>query len=121
MRYLLIFWALPVGFLVGWYGLSYHDINFGTIFLSRALHDAVFEVYGEMIGIAPDKLPWLVLDAIVFDTFLILGLFAFRRRRQIRAWWVARKAPAGEGWIPSAMSDATDGTGAPRRLYSPAE
>ena len=36
-------------------------------------------------------LPPLVLRAIVFDSFLVFGLIAFRRRRQIAAWWRARR------------------------------
>lgn len=118
MRYVLIFWALPVGFLGAWYALSYNDINFGTIFLSRALHDAVFQLYGDMLGVAPETIPWLILKALVFDTFLILALFAFRRRRQIRAWWTARRERAPREQVPPALPRPGE---TPVRLYSPAE
>ena len=121
MRYLLIFWALPIGFLAAWYGLSYHDINFGTVFFSRALHDAVFQVYGDMIGVAPETIPWLVLDAIIFDPFLIMGLFAFRRRKQIRAWWVSRRQrQADENAMPDLPAPA-NAARAPEGFYTPAE
>ena len=33
-------------------------------------------------------------QAIVFDSFLVFALLAFRRRRQIRAWWQARRQSA---------------------------
>ena len=118
MRYVLILWALPVGLLGAWYFLSYNDINFGTIFLSRALHDAVFQLYGDMLGIAPETVPWLVLEALAFDTVLSLALFAFRRRRQIRAWWTARRMRDEEGRRPPALPERHE---TPQGLYSPAE
>ncbi|MEE9375540.1 MAG: DUF6105 family protein, partial [Rhizobiaceae bacterium] len=46
MRTLLILWLTPIFLLSSWYGLSYHDINFGTLVLSRELHDLVFDLYG---------------------------------------------------------------------------
>ena len=42
-------------------------------------------------GIPPENLPPLVLRAIIFDSFLVLCIIAFRRRKQIIAWWQARR------------------------------
>lgn len=86
MRYVLILWAAPLGLFWGWFFLSAHDINFGSIYLSRALHELVFEVYGEMLGIDPTTIPWLVGKACIVDTLLILALYAFKRRAVIAAW-----------------------------------
>lgn len=86
MRYILVFWALPMGFFWSWFLLAYNDISFGMLFLSRELYDRVFMVYGHITGIAPDALPALIARACIVDTFLIFGIFAFRRRRDIAAW-----------------------------------
>ncbi|MCB1418439.1 MAG: hypothetical protein KDJ74_05320 [Notoacmeibacter sp.] len=91
MRWLLIFWALPLLAFGGWYYLSFNDINFGSIYLSRALHDAVFQLYGDILGVAPETIPGMLAKAIAFDTVLILGIFAFRRRSAIKAWWQERQ------------------------------
>ena len=97
MRYILIFWALPVGGLVAWMVLASQDMSGGLFFLSRAMYDFVFQTYGNILGIDPETIPPLVVRALVVDTFLIFGILAFRRRREITAWWRARReitAPA---------------------------
>jgi hypothetical protein len=94
MRYFILFWLLPVGFLVTWFGLSHYDMSGGIFFFSREMHDMVFQIYGEVLGIDPATIPPLVLRALILDTFLILGLIAFRRRKQIRAWWANRQEQA---------------------------
>jgi hypothetical protein len=86
MRYVLIFWGLPMGLFWGWYFLSLNDVHFGYLMLSRQVHDLVFQLYGEMLGIDPATIPPLVAKACVFDTFLIAGIVAFRRRRKIADW-----------------------------------
>ncbi|SMH45503.1 DUF6105 family protein [Mesorhizobium australicum] len=98
MKYVFFAWAAPLGLFWGWFFLSANDINFGSIYLSRALHELVFELYGEMLGVAPETIPWLIAKACLFDTLLILAIWAFRRRRQIAAQWAAlreRLMPAG--------------------------
>ncbi|EKF19560.1 DUF6105 family protein [Nitratireductor pacificus] len=104
MRYLLLFWALPMGLFWGWYGLSYHDINFGLGFFSREMNDLLFRLYGDILGIEPETIPPLVARACVVDSFLLLGIVAFRRRKAIRAWLKEKRAAyAGEKAVqPSA-------------------
>ena len=92
MRYILIFWGLPMGFFWSWYYLSYNDINFGMLFFSRVMHDFAFEFYGNLLGIDPATIPPLVARACVVDTGLIAAIYAFRKRRQISAWWSATRA-----------------------------
>jgi len=84
MRYILLFWALPLGIFWGWYFLSYHDISFGFLMLSRQVHDFAFAVYGDILGIEPETIPPLVARACVVDTALIMAILAFRRRAAIR-------------------------------------
>lgn len=91
MRYILIFWALPMGLFWGWYGLSYHDVSFGTLFLSRRVHDFAFAFYGHLLGIDPATIPRLVLRACILDTALIFAIYAFRKRREIHGWWRERQ------------------------------
>jgi hypothetical protein len=92
MRYVLLFWALPMGFFWGWYHLSLNDFNLGTKFFSKETHDLVFNIYGHVLGLDPTTIPALVARACIFDTFLIFGILALRRRKEIRSWWAARNA-----------------------------
>ena len=114
MRYILLFWALPMGIFWTWYGLSYNDINFGLAFFSRDVHDMAFRMYGKILGIDPATIPPLVVRACIVDSFIILGIFAFRRRREIAAWWRRQReaygsraeasdapAPSAEAWSRS--------------------
>jgi hypothetical protein len=94
MRYFLLFWLFPVGFLVTWYGLSSTDTSFGFWFFSRDMHDLVFQIYADTLGIAPETIPPLVAKAIILDTFIILGLIALRHWKSIRSHindWRARR------------------------------
>ena len=86
MRILLALWAAPLLAFWGWFGLSYYDMNFGYILLTRQAHELIFQLYGEILGIDPDTIPWLVAKACVFDSFILFGIWAFRRRRDLRAW-----------------------------------
>lgn len=92
MRYILIFWGLPMGFIWGWYFLSYNDLSFGFLLLSRQGHDLVFQLYGEILGIAPETIPPLLARACIVDTLILMAIVAFRRRRAIRAWVAERRA-----------------------------
>ncbi|MGB3834066.1 MAG: DUF6105 family protein [Mesorhizobium sp.] len=86
MRTLLLLWAAPLVLFWGWFFLSLNDINFGYVMLSRQLHDLVFQLYGEMLGIDPALIPGMVAKACFVDSLLVLAIWAFRRRRTIMAW-----------------------------------
>lgn len=85
MRFILIAWALPLGFFWGWYFLSLNDISFGFLMLSRQVHDLYFEIAGHIMGIEPATVPGLVARACIVDTGLLLAIWAFRRRRELAA------------------------------------
>jgi Family of unknown function (DUF6105) len=93
MRYVLIFWAAPMSFIWGWYFLSLYDFGGGSGFLSRPMHDMVFTIYGNILGIDPAAIPALLARTCIFDTFLIMGIFAFRKRRQIMDYIRSPRAP----------------------------
>jgi hypothetical protein len=82
MKVFLILWVTPIVLLGSWYGLSYYDMNFGFRILSRDLHDLVFTIYGNLLGIPPESIPPLVLKAIILDTFLVIGFIVLKRRRK---------------------------------------
>ena len=92
MKTLLLLWALPITILGAWYGLSYYNMSFGVFMLTRDAHDLVFQIYGNVLGIAPETIPPLVARAIVVDSLILFAIIGFRRRRQIKAWWLARQA-----------------------------
>ncbi|MGN6583607.1 MAG: DUF6105 family protein [Rhizobiaceae bacterium] len=91
MRIILILWAAPVGLFWGWYFLSLNDLSFGCFILSRKVHDFVFDIYGQILGVDPAEIPGFVARACMFDAVLLTALYAFRRRRQIAAWWRRRR------------------------------
>jgi len=91
MRYILIFWALPMGLIWGWYFLSLHDIDFGFFMLSREVHDYTFALYGRILGMEPAEIPPLLARACIVDTLILLAILAFRRRRAIREWLAERR------------------------------
>jgi hypothetical protein len=90
MKWFLILWALPIALLGSWYGLSYYDMNFGIFMLTRNAHDLVFRVYGHVLGMPPETIPPLVARAIAVDSLFVFAIIAFRKRRQIGAWWQRR-------------------------------
>ena len=91
MRTIIILWAAPVGLFWGWYFLSLNDINFGFLILSRQIHDFVFNIYGQILGVDPAEIPGFVARACMFDAALLAALYAFRRRKKISAWWRKRR------------------------------
>ncbi|MCR9124075.1 MAG: DUF6105 family protein [Phyllobacteriaceae bacterium] len=92
MRYVFWFWFVPMGFLWSWFFLSYHDISLGMGFFSRQTHDLVFAIYGHILNLEKDVIVQLLVKACIVDTFLIMGIVAFRRRKAIQAWWQGRRA-----------------------------
>lgn len=107
MRTLLLLWIAPLVLFWGWYFLSLNDMNFGYVMLSRQLHDLIFELYGEILGIDPALIPGMVAKACVFDSFLVAGIVAFRRRRQIAAWW--RRRHSGQPSLSRIARVTSDG------------
>lgn len=102
MRYLIALWVSPLVLFWGWYFLSLNDINFGYVILSRRLHDLLFQLYGQMLGIDPTTIPGLLARACIFDSFLVAGLIAFRKRKAIMTWYRARHGRyLGERSAPS--------------------
>ena len=85
MRWLVTLWAAPLLLFWGWYFVSLNDWNFGYVLLTRALHDVLFQLYGELLGVEPAALPGMLAKGCVLDSLLLAGLIAFRKRRAIAA------------------------------------
>jgi uncharacterized protein DUF6105 len=88
MKWFIALWAVPMMLLGAWYTLSYYDLNFGLHFLSRDLHDLVFIVYGNILGIEPEAVPPLVLKAILVDTALVVAILVLRRKGYTLFSWI---------------------------------
>lgn len=86
MRWVFAAWALPMGIFWGWYFMSFYDLNFGYIMLTRQVHDLFFQLYGNALGIDPATIPPMVAKACMLDTALIFAIWAFRQRKAIAAW-----------------------------------
>lgn len=104
MKWFLILWAGPVFLLGSWYWLSYYDLSFGFFMLTRDTHDLVFQIYGQILGIDPALLPTLVMRAVAVDSLIVIAILAFRRRKQIYAWWEKRYASPSK---PALAKDAS--------------
>lgn len=90
MKYFFWLWLVPMTLFWGWFGLSYYDMNFGLLMFSRQIHDLVFGIYANMLGISYDAIVSIYIKACIFDSLLILSIIAFRRRKKIIAWWQSR-------------------------------
>jgi hypothetical protein len=104
VRYILLFWAAPLGFFWGWYFLSLNDISMGTHFFSRKLHDLVFTIYGNILGVEPDLIPPLVAKACVLDTLIIAAIYAFRKRAVILQWVKAARSGSQDRAAPTEIA-----------------
>lgn len=81
MRYVLALWLTPLALFWGWYFLSINDINFGYLMMSRRFNLAIFDLYGQILGVDPATIPWLMAKAFALDTAILLSIWAFRRRK----------------------------------------
>lgn len=117
MRLILYLWAAPMGFFWGWYLLSLNDLNFGTVFLSRDLHELVFRIYGQTLGVPAAEVPAMIAGACAFDTAIVMAIAAWRWRAdwypQTRAFIVSMVAgPAGLPDAPGPDAALAIGEGA---------
>ena len=93
MRAILILWAIPIIFFWGWYGLSANNINFGYVFLSRAFHDQIFTIYGNVLQMPAEEVPAKLAWLFFIDSLILLAVAAFRWRK---SWWPSFRARCAE-------------------------
>ncbi|MCB1463543.1 MAG: hypothetical protein KDJ90_14210 [Nitratireductor sp.] len=112
MRVILLLWVIPLSLFWGWFALSFYDISFGTVFFSRELHDLVFNIYGNALGVPSTDVPSMVAWACIVDTGVIGSIAAFRWRSawlpQSRAWLAGQFA--GYGRVEPQFDDRPAGS-----------
>lgn len=80
IRPLVILLLGPGAVFWSWYFLSLNDLSFGLPFFSRELHDQVFVLYGQLLGVDPAAIPGMAAKALAFDGVVVLALVAWRKR-----------------------------------------
>lgn len=108
MRYIFALWAAPLVLFWGWFFVSFNDINFGYVMLSRQFHDLLFQIYGNILGIDPEIIPGMVAKACIVDTLLLIAFWAFRRRKLIMAWIKAKRASADASALDAQLVDPVE-------------
>jgi hypothetical protein len=83
------------------------------------MHDFVFQIYGQILGIDPATIPRLVAEACVFDSFFVAALYAFRRRRDIRSWLRDRRTRAIANAMVEQIENQESGIGPYARIALP--
>lgn len=108
MRTLLLLWFAPLAFFWGWYGLSANGIDFGTHMLSREVHDLVFKIYGNVLGVPASEVPALAAGACIFDSAIVGVVAAFRWRKK---WFPKVQETFLSFWNDSENNDTSDEVG----------
>jgi hypothetical protein len=92
IRYLLIFWALPLGSFWVWFFLSYLNVGLGTIYFTRSFHELYFELAGQILGVPPATVTLIIAKACLVDTLIIFAIVAVSKRRKIAEWIMRLRA-----------------------------
>lgn len=80
-----------MGLVALWYCLSINDMHFGVLMLSRLFNDAVFDVYGSILGMDAASVRTLLIKTFALNTLYIVAIAYFKPFGRIKAWWVARR------------------------------
>lgn len=110
MRYVFALWAAPLVLFWGWFFVSFNDMNFGYVMLSRQFHDLLFEIYGNILGIDPAIIPGMVAKACIVDTLLLVAFWAFRRRKLILAWIKAKRGGVDSSTVDAQLTEPVENT-----------
>lgn len=92
MKYLLLFWGIPVGFLALWYGLSINDMHMGMHFFSREFNDRVFNIYAGIFGIDPQVIRDSLMKTLIIDSIFVCLVVYFKPFSRLKNWWKNRNA-----------------------------
>ncbi|MBL1407087.1 MAG: hypothetical protein COC00_013955 [Rhizobiales bacterium] len=103
MRTLLLLWFAPLVLFWGWYGLSSNGIDFGMHMFSREVHDLLFHLYGQVLGVPASEVPALAAGACAFDSLLVGVIAAYRWRKK---WFPTVKQTVLSLWYD--MGNDTD-------------
>lgn len=87
MRYLILFWGIPVGFLALWHVMSMNDISFGIYFLSREFNDTYFGIYSQVTGVDVDTIRGSLPRILLIDTVFVFAVVYFKPFSRLKNWW----------------------------------
>lgn len=73
--------------------------------LSRDVHDLVFRIYGNMLGLEPAAIPGIAAAACAFDTAIVMGIAAIRWRA---SWFPQVKETFLAYWGDEASKDENE-------------
>lgn len=74
--------------------------------LSRVFNDAVFNVYGNILGMDAQSVRDLLIRTFLIDTLFIAAIIYFKPFRRIKAWWVSRrKKPQADQLVDTVFND----------------
>lgn len=106
-----------MGAVALWYYLSFNDIHFGVLILSRLFNDAVFQAYGNILGMEVVAVRQLLIRTFVIDTLFIAAIIYFKPFRRIKAWWVSRRQKSeAKHIVNSTFDDPYSSTSAQARV-----
>lgn len=78
-RILIILWLSPIVLFSAWLGLSAMDWHLGLPFMTREVHDRVFEAYRLVLGYEREELLVILRNALLLDAALLSALIVWRR------------------------------------------
>ena len=90
-RILVILWLSPLVLFAGWVFLSAMDWHLGLAFMTRDVHDRVFDAYRMVLGYDRAALLALLRNALLLDAGVLAAIAVYGRRRQLG---LARAIPA---------------------------
>ena len=96
LKYLIVFWGIPVGLLAVWHVLSMNDINFGLFFLSREFNDTYFGIYSQITGVEVDAIRASLPRILLVDTVFVFAVVYFKPFSRLRNWWKNYRASKQE-------------------------
>ena len=88
-RILIILWLSPIVLFALWIGLSTADISLGLPFMTREVHDLVFQGYQRVLGLSRIEILTMLQQALWLDVAILAALIAWRRRDQVAALYAS--------------------------------
>ena len=86
-RLLIILWLSPIVLFAAWLGLSALDWHLGLPFMTREVHDRVFEAYRLVLGYEREELLVLLRNVLLLDAAILAAIVAWRRWDRIAPYF----------------------------------
>jgi len=80
MRTIFFLWLVPIVLFWGWHFLSFYDVG-GVFFLTNHFNTHIYNIYGDILKMPADDVPWALAWIFVFDSIILFFGVA------IIAWW----------------------------------